>query len=67
MKIIAEITINSTQGQFIYQILRTDPALETHYTIVMLSPEPKEIAEADSFDQAVQEINNNLFYNEIDL
>ena len=67
MTIIAEITVNSTQGQYTYQILRTDPELETHYTIVMLTPEPKDIAEADSFDQAIQEITNNLFYNEVDL
>ena len=68
MEIIAEITINSTQGQFIYQILRTDPALETHYTIVMLSPEPKEIAEADWDDEVLlEEVLEDLNLAEIEL
>ena len=66
MEIITEITIKDTQGikhQFQILIERN----ENRFEIVKLEPEPKEIATAESFDQAMTEITIYLFFNEIEI
>lgn len=66
MNKISEITITAADGTiYVFHISK----YIDHYKfeVTLIEPEPLDIAQADSFDQAMDEITTYLFNNEIDL
>lgn len=66
MNRIAIITITASDGT-IYEFHISKYIDHHKFEITLIEPEPMDIACADSFDQAMDEINTYLFYQEIEL
>lgn len=65
MKRVASITIfDSLDNEWIYEIYQEGPG---EYLVNIVTPQIGPVAKANSFDSAMDEINNNLFYNEVEL
>lgn len=68
MDLVADITIWSNTGQkHTYHILGNRDDEAPYFEITQSEPVIGEVASATSFDEAISEITNSLFFNEVGL
>ena len=68
MDLIAELKIHDLQGiVHEFHIMKSEPDGNQFFEIVKIEPEQKDVASADNFEQALDEIKNSLFYDEVDI
>ena len=68
MDLIAELKIYDLQGAaHEFHIMKSESDNNPFFEIVKIEPEQKDVASADNFEQALDEIKTSLFYDEVDI
>ena len=68
MDLIAELKIHDLQGiTHEFHIMKSESDSNPFFEIIKIEPEQKDVASADNFEQALDEIKTSLFYDEVDI